>query len=323
MRIGLVGVGHWHAKTHAAAVLGCGAEISSVWDEDAAVAADFAAARGVPVAASVAAVLDGADLVMLMGRPDRLPAVVETALASGVPLVLEKPAAPDTATLATLAQKARAAGRFVAVPLANRFGPVMAEYRRLAGEGRAGALAHGHFRIVNGPPQRYRRDGVGWMCDPAIGGGGALRNLGIHGIDAALSLATGGLRVVFADVGKRIYRDEAIEDHAVVQLVDEAGVPFTVEAGYTYPTMAPGGDGEWRIAAANAYLVDRNGEASAATLDDGKRYALASTTSAERYRLFLADTLARIAAGRPPEVSLDDYVRAMELIDVAYGSART
>ena len=109
----------------------------------------------------------------------------------------------------------------------------------LEAEGRLGKLAHGHFRIVNGPPQRYRDDGVGWMLDPAIGGGGALRNLGIHGIDAALSLAQGALRVVSASIGNRIH-DEPVEDHAHVTLRDEAGTLFTVEAGYTYASMAPG-----------------------------------------------------------------------------------
>ena len=64
-----------------------------------------------------------------------------------------------------------------------------------------------------------------------------MRNLGIHGIDAALCLARGP-RIVSASVGTAIH-NEQVEDHAHVVLRDEQGALFTVEAGYTYASMAP------------------------------------------------------------------------------------
>ena len=149
------------------------------------------------------------------------------------------------------------------MPLPNRFGPAVIDIARLRGEGRAGQVAHAHFRIVNGPPERYAHDGVGWVVDPSIGGGGALRNLGIHGVDAALMLASGRAassnlpRSATASTGRRsrIMR--------LLILEDEAGAVFTVEAGYTFASMRPGGDFEWRIVSANATLIDRGDKASA------------------------------------------------------------
>lgn len=319
MRIGLIGVGHWHAPMHAAAARAAGVSVQAVWDVERQVAASFGERHGFAVADSPAAVIELADLVVLMGRPDSVPALAEAVMDAGRPMILEKPAATSAARLAPLADRAAANGLFVAVPLPNRLGPAMLELDRLRAEGRAGRLAHAHFRLVNGPPQRYRDDGVGWMLDPAVSGGGALRNLGIHGVDAALALATGSLRLVSASIANRLHH-EPVEDHALLVLEDEAGAIFTVEAGYTYASMRPGGDFEWRIATANAYLLDTGDTASAATLDDGNRRALPPSPPAIRYDLFMADTVGRLRAGRPPAVGIDDYLRAMRLIDQAYGA---
>ena len=317
VRVGMIGVGHWHAEMHATAARANGASISAVWDPDFTVATRFAEALGLTAVRSHGEVIAGADLVVVMGRPDLVPELAEAAIAAGRPMVLEKPAAIHTDALAALSTMA--AGHFVAVPLPNRLGPAMAEYHRLAGAGRAGPIAHAHFRLVNGPPQRYPDDGVPWMLDPAISGGGALRNLGIHGVDCALSLATGELQLVSARVRNRIH-SSPVEDYALLVLEDEAGAVFTVEAGYTFASMQPGGDFEWRIATANAYLVDHGETAFAATLDDAGRRMLLPLPPSVRYTRFMADTLERLRGGKPPAVGLDDYVRAMRLIDQAYGT---
>jgi predicted dehydrogenase len=321
LRVGLIGVGHWHAPLHAAAVEAAGAGIAAVWDVDAATASNFARQWHCPAADSVEAVLDAAGIVVVMGRPATVPALAKAVLAAGKPMILEKPAAISAAGLAPLLAQARSRDAFVAVPLPNRFGPAMEERARLAAEGRAGPVAHAHFRLVNGPPGRYVADGVGWMLDPLLSGGGALRNLGIHGVDGALALATGELRLVSARIANR-NGGSAVEDYALLVLEDEAGAVFTVEAGYTFASMAAGGDFEWRIATANAYLLDSGDAAYAATLDDGVRCALTPLPPAVRYNRFMADTLARLAQGLPPAVGLADYFRAMEIIDQAYAEAR-
>ncbi|WP_108460592.1 Gfo/Idh/MocA family protein [Devosia naphthalenivorans] len=323
MKIALFGTSHWHAEMHLDAARAAGAAVVGVWDEDAARVTSFGEKHGVPAVTSMA---DGLalepDLVVLMGHPSTLPDHARLLIKSGIPLILEKPAAADTATIAELAQLAAERGSFVGVPLPNRFGPIFAAYRQLGADGRAGKLGHASFRLVNGPPERYRQDDVGWLLDPAIGGGGALRNLGIHGVDAVLSLAQGPVTLVSASIGKRIH-DEAVEDHALLVMTDAAGTLFSVEAGYTYASMAPGGEFEWRMVTANATLVDRGDSASCVTLDDGSARMLRPEPTATRYRLFMADTLERLRDGRPPAITLNDYLAAMALIDAAYAKARS
>jgi len=323
MRVALFGVGHWHARMHMDAVQFAGGEIVTIWDHSAEISAAFATTLGLPVCRNVRqALAERPDLVVVMGSPPDLLELALEVLAADVPMILEKPASATTSGLAPVLALALRRGSFVGVPLPNRIGPIFRDMAALERQNRLGKLAHGHFRIVNGPPQRYRDDGVGWMLDPAIAGGGALRNLGIHGIDAALSLAQGQVRITAASIGNRIH-DECVEDHAHVTLMDEVGTFFTVEAGYTYASMAPGGDFEWRVATSNAYLIDRGDTAQCATLDDGSVRVLPPNPPSTRYRLFMADTFDRIRAGAAPAVSLQDYHSAMQFIDMAYEKAKS
>jgi predicted dehydrogenase len=321
MKIVLAGTSHWHADMHLDAARSAGAEIVGVWDEDPERARDFAARNSMNAVATFEHVLSSApDLVLLMGHPPAVPARARRVIEAGIPLILEKPAASSTVALAELRELARRHHAFVSVPLPNRFGPVVTTFETLRQEGRAGKIAHAHFRIVNGPPERYAADGVAWVVDPAIGGGGALRNLGIHGVDAALSLATPKLSLKSASIGNRIHVSP-VEDYALLVMEDEAGAVFTVEAGYTFASMRPGGDFEWRIVSANATLIDRGDKATCATLDDDAVIDLPVELPATRYRLCMRDTFGRLERKMPPAISLDDYVAAMSLIDDAYQKA--
>ncbi|MER9681615.1 Gfo/Idh/MocA family oxidoreductase [Mesorhizobium sp. M0184] len=321
MKIILAGSSHWHAEMHLDAARFYGAEIVGIWDEDPGQAQAFAAHHDLPFIEDFKEILSSPpDVILLMGHPSMVPARARAIIAAGIPLILEKPAASHTRELMALRDLARQYQAFVAVPLPNRFGPAVAGLERLRRQGRAGPVAHCQFRLVNGPPQRYIADGVAWVLDPAVGGGGALRNLGIHGVDAALSLATGKLGLKSVSIANRIHPGP-VEDHALLVLEDEAGALFIVEAGYTFASMRPGGDFEWRIVSANATLIDHGDHVICATLDDAAIVDLPVELPATRYRLFMRDTLDRLARKAPPPVSIEDYVAAMSLIDAAYQKA--
>ncbi|WP_027164776.1 Gfo/Idh/MocA family oxidoreductase [Mesorhizobium sp. WSM3224] len=322
MKIILAGSSHWHAGMHLDAARAAGGEIIGVWDEDQQHAKMFARSNSLRSIDRFDDVLAaGAGVILLMGHPRSVPGRARRIIDAGIPLILEKPAASSTEILSELLELTRRRNAFVSVPFPNRFGPAVVAFRKLQQQGRAGTIAHGHFRIVNGPPQRYAQDGVAWMVDPEIGGGGALRNLGIHGIDAALDLATGRLRLRTACVGNRIH-NSPVEDYALLVFEDEAGAMFTVEAGYTFASMRPGGDFEWRIVSANATLIDHGDKAISASLDDGAGTELTPEPPATRYRLCMRDTFDRLARNEPATICLNDYVAAMSLIDTAYRKGR-
>ena len=320
MRVALLGVGHWHAGFHAEAAVSAGAEIAAVWDEDAAIAAAFATrAGGHAVATPQAAMAERPDLAVVLGRGPGAAVLLGQLLDHQVPLLVDKPLGLNEADVAPLAERAARLGRFVTVALANRVGPIPAELATLREAGALGAISHTQFRIINGPPQRYRDWGVGWMLDPRQSGGGALRNLGLHGLDAFLILAgTQPVRVQHAAFGRGVHGVD-VDEYALIVLRAEDGMIGLVEAGYTHADPRAG-HFEWRVDAADASLADNGATLTVATPGAPPRVQPVVPTG-RRYAAFMADALARVRDGRPPVVSLDDFRRAMALADQAYAMA--
>lgn len=316
MKLSFLGVGHWHATMHGEAAVAAGAVVTSAWDPAPGAVAGFAGKFGCAVAPSPDAALENVDLAVVMGRPFE---IVERGLAvieAGVPLLIEKPVGISAAASDALIEAAARKGVFAAMALPHGMA-MMAALRDLDAAGRRGPLSHSHFRLINGPPQRYLDDGVAWVLDPKIGGGGALRNLGIHGVNAFLML-TGGkeIEIVSASFGHPLHGTE-VEDYAAVVLRAADGMLGLVEAGYTFASMKRG-IFEWRVSSGNATLSDFGDRLTLSTLDDERQQDLQVTPTARRYDDVMADTLRRLAEGLPPAVSLADSRRAMAIIDHCY-----
>lgn len=322
MRVALIEVGHWHAGMHLKSLLLGGAEIVGVSDRQPGVAAAFAAGRGWSSFQDHRALLKSTrpDFALAMGRHADMPAIARDLLEARIPFAIEKPLGTSADQVAPLVELADKYGAFVAVPLTNRYSGLWTWLEQLERSGRVGLRSHAHFRVVNGPPHRYELDNVGWMLDPAISGGGAMRNLGIHTTDAFLHFVGGEeVEVLAATTTYRVH-GKAVEEMATALLRSAGGVVGTVEAGYTYAAMQ-GGDFEWRVAAANCYLIDRNDTLRIATLDDGQVQEVAIVDQNGRYDIFGQDTLVRLRAGQPPIATLADCYRAMRLIDEIYRKA--
>ena len=322
MRVVMIEVSHWHATMHLRSLCLAGAAIAGVSDRQPGVAARFAAEIGCPAYVDHREMLAvvGPDFALVLGRHVDMPAMARDVIEAGIPCAIEKPAGVSSEQLAPLVNLARQRRALVAVPFTNRYSELWAWLARLEGAGRADPRAHAHFRIVNGPPDRYERDGVSWMLDPAMSGGGAMRNLGIHAVDAFLQYAAGQeVTVLGAAVSYRVYGRE-VEEMATALLRSESGVIGTVEAGYTYAAMS-GGDFEWRVAAGNCYLVDRGPTLEVATLDDDRRVSVEIPDQHARYDRFAGDTMARLQAGQHPVATLEDCYRAMCVVDEIYRAA--
>ena len=324
MRIAMIEVGHWHSGMHLRSFqLADDVEIVGVSDHQPGVAAAFTQQSGGTAFERYQDLLEATtpDFVVAMGRHVDMPAIARTVIEAGIPCALEKPVGVSAADLAPLVELAEEKALFVAVPLINRYSALWAQLDELEAAGRVGARSHFHFRVINGPPGRYELDGVGWMLDPAFAGGGCLRNVGIHTVDGFLRFTQGeAVEVVGAAISYRVH-GAAIEEFCAAVLRSESGVIGTVEAGYSYASMKPGGDFEGRLSAANCYIMDRNDLLEVATLDDDCARTLSIADQGARYDMFGRDTLARLRDGRPPIATLRDCYRAMQIIDEIYEKA--
>jgi predicted dehydrogenase len=237
-------------------------------------------------------------------------------LDEGYPFLIEKPAGINAAEVRSLSDKAAAKGAFAAVPLFQRLHPFVAHARLMLAENGFGPLSHFYFRSNRPTSGRYVAWGAEWMLDPAVAGGGCLRNIGLHGIDAFLYLTgedaeVGGVQLSSRALGK------AVEDYATLLLRADSGVLGTIEVGNTFP--GKGADAEWKLAGRDALLVQRGD--GVRVISAAGEQLVAGPPPEPLPVVALRDALARWQRGAPPAVGLEDCYRAMRLADKAYDVA--
>src|SRR5579864_8920203 len=234
IRIAAVGVSHWHALNDAAYLRHLIAmpdvELVAIQDSDASIVARRAAEVGNPPTFTdyhdMLTTLRP-DFVIALGRHRQMAAIAHDLLDAGYPFLMEKPMGISAAEVEAVAAKAARLNAFVAVPLAQRYAPFARRARALIDAGRFGPLSHIYVRINRPGPARYPAWDCAWMLDPAEAGGGALRNLGPHGLDMFLHLTGEAAQVTGAQLSRRAH-ERAVEDYASVMLRSASGVLGTV-----------------------------------------------------------------------------------------------
>ncbi len=154
------------------------------------------------------------------------------------------------------------------------------------------------------------------MLDPAVAGGGCLRNLGLHGIDAFLFLTGEDARVTGVQMNS-LAHGQRVEDYATLLLRTPGGVLGTIEVGNTFP--AQGADAEWKLAGRDALLVQRDGFLRCTTAAGEQQ--LVGQPAEPPPVIAVLDALARWQSGQPPAAGVEDCYRAMQLVDEAYDIA--
>jgi predicted dehydrogenase len=323
IRIAAIGVGHWHSLFDAAYLKALArmpdVQLVGVEDPDPAMVTQRAAECGGPAAyADYREMLARTrpDFVLALGRPDSMAATAHFLLDEGYPFVMEKPMGLNAREVRSIADKAVAKRAFVGVPLFQRYHPFVSHARRMLDEGAFGPVSHFYFRSNRMTSARYPAWGCPWMLDPAIAGGGCLRNLGPHGVDLFLLLMGEGARMVGAQLGSRAH-GQPVEDYATLLLRTPGGVLGTIEVGNTFPGQ--GADGEWKLAGRDALLLQRDGSVRCVTREGEQK--LADAPGEPLPAIAIRDALARWQNGKAPAVGVDDCYRAIRLIDEAYAFA--
>ena len=324
IRVAAIEVSHWHALNDAAYLRHLVAmpdvELVAIQDSDAGLVAKRAAEVGNPPTFTDYGKMLAAtrpDFVLALGRHRQMAAIASDLLDGGYPFLMEKPMGISAAEVEAVATKAASRNAFVAVPLAQRYGVFAKTARELIAERRLGPLSHIYVRINRPGPARYPAWDCAWMLDPAEAGGGSLRNLGSHGLDMFLHLTGEEAQVTGAQLSRRAH-DLAIEDYASVMLRSASGILGTVEIGNVFPRI--GTDGEWKLAGRDAILTMKDGVLKLATAEGDKILPGADLTAP--YFTATRDALDRWRDGKPPTISVHDWLPVMRLVDQAYARAR-
>ena len=322
MAIRVVGieVSHWHSLHDASYLRHLVAmpdvALVGVQDRDIAIARNRAAAVGnPPVFTDYKQMLRETrpDFVVALGRHSEMARIAHDLLDQGVPFLMEKPLGLNATEVRTIADKVARLKSFVAVPLAQRIQPFAARARALLKEKRLGAVSHIYIRINRPGPARYPAWDSPWMLDPAEAGGGCLRNLGPHALDMFLYLTGESARVTGAQFSRAAHGLQ-VEDYASVLLRSTSGILGTIEVGNTFPRI--GTDGEWKIAGRDGILSLKDGVMKLATVDGDEIFPEAEMDTP--YFHTLRQALDCWQAGTPPLATVQDCLRAVQLVDEAY-----
>lgn len=228
------------------------------------------------------------------------------ALQAGKHVVVEKPAFMRAADADEVRAAAHAAARQVFVAENYVYKPVAAHLRRLIG---AGDLGDVRFVSINATK---RQPASGWREDPALSGGGALFEAGVHWISFASNI---GLDV--KDV--RAYRAGTVEGpdrSSLVVLRYETGAVGTI--AHSWELAAPlGGMRLSKVQGTLGAVTFESNGLAALTSGRHRSFILPALRDPLGYRAMLTNFLRAVRTGEAPLFTLDMAQRDLVLLEQA------
>ena len=211
------------------------------------------------------------DALVVCVRNDLCPALLEAAVAAGLPVIFEKPGALRAADLRRIAEQAAGRGLTMGTFLQWRGHPVIQEVRQAVAGGALGRVMAVEARMVTSQV-RYR-DPSHWLFRRDLAGSGILSWLGCHYLDALCFLLDERVTEVMALVGSQNPEGVDVEDTAGVVLRFAGGALGTLNAGYLLRGSSSGYSG----AAYDTFIALRGEYGDARLpLSDGLAYSLFS-----------------------------------------------
>lgn len=248
------------------------------------------------------------DLV-IVGTPNSLHAEQSIhALDHGKHVLVDKPMAVTTADADRMIAAAERRERTLAVGHMWRYHPEVIALRDRVAAGELGRVVRTHGWGIHagwGPS--------GWFTDPALAGGGALIDMGIHAIDTArFLLGDPDPAGVAATIGVGCHGDYEVDDDGVVLVDWDDGVRSSVEFGWWQPRL--GG------LEADTEVLGTAGSARIWTmaLPPPADYVHCSVPM---YAAQLADVAASCRSGAAPTASAAVGRTALDIVERAYAAA--
>jgi len=184
------------------------------------------------IASNLAALLavDGLGFAIVCTRTSQLFPVARTALAAGLPLLVEKPAGLTSREVARLAEIAERSQTPFAVFFGQRTHPAVRDAKRQIGAGLLGRLLTVEAKLLT--TQVQFRSPQSWLFRHSEAGGGILTWLGSHYLDLIPHLLEDPIVAVSARLATRSGEHIDVEDTAALTLEFQSGAIGTFHLGY-------------------------------------------------------------------------------------------
>jgi predicted dehydrogenase len=346
LRLGVVGIDHYHTSGWVESLehFADEVEIVALYDSDATMGRSLAARfhdptlsaalapryRDLPFYDDLAQLLlrERIDVALVTLQNRDAPAAIERLATTGVHMLVDKPAARNASEARRAFAAVELSGVRATIGLTRHFDPAWLDARDQIATGRVGRLLSAEAIFVTSSVRV--RDPANHLFDRELSGQGILLWLGIHDVDGLLWLTDEPIVEVQATVANVGGEAIGVEDAAAVTLRFEHGALGMLYLANALPR--PAGDG---------YVAVRGTLGSIKLTPDGAMMWIGPGSREdpleveERHYdradaggygpgalLQIRDLLDAIRTGREPRVTGADLVRALDVIDAAYESAR-
>jgi predicted dehydrogenase len=230
------------------------------------------------------------------------------ALEAGKHVVVEKPAFPRSSDFDRVEAAARRAGRQVLVAENYPYKPLAGALRRLVQSGDLGRLLAVQLNAMK------RQEAHGWRADPALVGGGALLEGGIHWISLLTDLGpVRAVRAVAPGMGRTPERTMALA------LEYQGGAVGSLLHSWEAPSALRGLRLSRLYGTEGSAVFESNGLFLASF---GRRWRVRGPARDLRgFRAMFRDLFEALRTGRAPRYDLSRARRDVELVEEAYRSA--
>lgn len=309
-KVALFGCG-WIQDFHARALRAHGAELVAVANHREETARAFAERHGIARTTT--------DWEALAADPDVEAGIVSTPnslhapqaialLRSGKHVMVEKPMATSVAECDAMIAVSRASGASLMVAHCWRFRDEVVGMRARIAAGELGEIVktRGYGLHASWGPE-------GWFTDPALAGGGALVDMGVHAIDTArFLLGDPEPRRVCATVGTRYAHGRyTVDDDGILLVSWSNGTNSVIESGWWQPHVG-GLEADTEVYGTRGYARIWESQPPAEDYEH---------CTQPMYNGQIAEFLDAIEGGRQPRPSGEDGRIVMRIVEDAYRSA--
>lgn len=327
MRLALMSFAHLHAEGYANQLRTLpGIELIGFADDDDARGRHFADRFQLRRFDSYQALLaERPDGVVICSENARHRELTEMAAQAGAHVLCEKPLATTPEDARQMVAACARAGVQLMTAFPMRFSAPVIEIKKLVESGGLGTI-YGASTTNQGQLPRlhsaYPRD---WFTDPQLAGGGAATDHTVHVADLLRWFLGCEVVEVFAELSNAFYNHEPlqVETAGLIMLTFENGTFATIDCSWSRPPIYPtwGGLTMELIGERGLATVDAFKQVMTVYAQDAARPAYAFWGS-DANRGMIAEFAAAIRENRAPAVTGTDGLRAVEIVEAVYRSAR-
>jgi predicted dehydrogenase len=319
LSLGILSTAHNHSDAYASVIENIDdATLVAVADEDEDRGRAFADSHDIEYG-SREAVLDRIDAGIVTAANANHREWVAAAADAGVDVLCEKPLATTVEDAEAIVDACEEANVTLGVAMPVRF---CEPARRAKAAIESGEL--GELQAIVGTNLLQWSSGGSWMTDPELSGGGAIMDHTVHVVDLVRWMTGQEVTEVYTETGTQ-FADIPVEDVVVLSMALEDGTPFTHDGSWRQPdTWDFWGDVTMRLIGTDAVVeIDCFDQTLTQTTgSEGDDPGIESVHWGEDMNEgMIREFVEAVQSGRDPEISGEDGVREVAVVERAYESA--